>query len=445
MDDSVLGNGDHIADPGETFNLIFKVRNQGSSDISGQFSVTSPDADMKISVPSVKSGILKFGEITDISIAVTLSKAALSGSFFSVSSTLDCIPYLINKINKEFSFRVGKIRESFEASSFKVFPWINVSSIPWTITGTSSYDGTVSARSGAISNNGTTSLRIRTVFAAADSIKFFYKVSSEANFDFLSFKLNDTEIFKKSGEIPWTKKTVPVPAGLNKMEWIYIKDGTTSEGSDCAWIDMIDFAQSSPVNYIQKDLQVARIVTPIQKDRFGQGTVTVKILNIGKDTLNGFHLAYEVNNHLSTSKQFFSNKVFPFGDSVTVSFRAKTDLSKLGMYDIVTYAFDNNDDWLLNDTLRISINNTEINDSLIVYPNPFSDKLTIYIYSQVADKLHISITNVSGVKVYDVEKDILSGKNFININDFRLIPSVYYLNIRGASINKTVPVVKINK
>src|SRR5450759_3450857 len=114
---------------------------------------------------------------------------------------------------------------------------------------TRSYDGSVSARSGAISDNGTTSLRIRTVFATADSIKFFYKVSSEANFDFLSFKLHDTEIFKKSGELPWKKKTVPVPAGLNKMEWIYRKDANKSEGSDCAWIDMIDFAQSSTVNY----------------------------------------------------------------------------------------------------------------------------------------------------------------------------------------------------
>ncbi len=445
IDDTGYGNGNFVADPGETFNLVFKVRNQGTSDISGQFSVNSKAQDISFVNPNVKSGVLKFGELTDIPVLVKLSETVSSGSLISISALLDCYPYIVNK---DFSFRVGKIRESFEASSFNVFPWINISSIPWTITGTSSYDGSVSARSGAISDNGTTSLIIRTVFATADSIKFFYKVSSEANYDFLSFKLNDVEIFKKSGEIPWTKKVIAVPKGLNKMEWIYKKDANdayNSEGSDCAWIDMIDFAQSSPVNYIQKDLQVARIVTPFKKDRFGQGTVTVKVLNIGKDTLNGFHLAYEVNNHLSSSKEFFSNKVIPFGDSVSVSFKAKSDLSKLGTYDIVTYAFDNNDDWLLNDTLRISINNTEINDSLIVYPNPFSDKLTIYINSHVADKLHISITNVSGVKFYDIEKDILIGKNSITINDFRLIPSVYYLNIRGASINKTVPVVKINK
>ena len=117
---------------------------------------------------------------------------------------------------------------------------------------------------GLLLMDGSTSLFMRTIYKTADSVRFFYKVSSEQNYDFLSFKLNGIEIFKKSGEIPWTKAAIAVPAGLNKMEWIYRKDNTVSQGSDCAWIDMIDFAQSSPVNYIQNDLQVARIVSPAQ-------------------------------------------------------------------------------------------------------------------------------------------------------------------------------------
>ena len=106
--------------------------------------------------------------------------------------------------------------------------------------------------------------------------RFYYKVSSEANYDNLVFKLNDTEVFKKSGEIPWTEIAVPVPAGANKMEWIYSKDQSVSNGADCAWIDLIDFAESSPVNYIEKDLQVARIVTPSQKDKYRYGNCDCK-------------------------------------------------------------------------------------------------------------------------------------------------------------------------
>jgi hypothetical protein len=392
--------------------------------------------------PSVKSGELKFGEVTEIPVMVKLSETVPTGSLISVSSTLDCSPYIVNK---DFSFRVGKVRESFESSSFNVFPWINISSIPWVITSASSYDGNLSARSGAISHNGSTSLVLRTIYAKDDSLKFFYKVSSEPNYDFLSFRLNDVEILKKSGEVPWTQAAVAVSAGLNKMEWIYRKDNSVSQGSDCAWIDMIDFTQSSPVTYIQRDLQVARVIVPTVNGKYGDENITVKVLNVGKDTLNGFNLAYDINNNFPPVRQFFNNKVIPYGDSVTVSFKTTADLSKYGIYKIVTYGLDNNDDCAFNDTLTANIENTEVKETLTVFPNPFSDELTITVNSQVDDKLKVSISNISGVKLYDIEKDILSGNNSFTISDFRLIPSLYYLNIRGTTINKTIPILKINK
>ena len=46
-----------------------------------------------------------------------------------------------------------------------------------------------------------------------------------------------------------------------------------------------------------------------------------------------------------------------------------------------------------------------------VYPNPFSDRLTIIINSMQADQIHISLTNVTGVKVFDIEKEMLPGSN----------------------------------
>jgi hypothetical protein len=168
----------------------------------------------------------------------------------------------------------------------------------------------------------------------------------------------------------------------------------------------------------------------------------VKVLNIGQEVINGFNLAYEVNDPLLPVNQFFGNTVIPYGDSVTVSFDTKTDMSKLGFYEIISYVVDNNDDYILNDTVKII---TEIREPLIVFPNPFADQLTIIINSRVADKLQISITNFSGIKLYNVEKEIITGNNTIIIADVRLLPSLYYLNIRGYTINKTIPVLKINK
>jgi hypothetical protein len=442
IDDKTVGNGDYIPDPGETFNLVFKVRNQGSSNIAGQFNISSSNSNISIVEPSVKSGVLQFGQITDIPVLVKLSETVPTGSFIPVSSILDCNPYLVNK---DFTFRVGKVRESFESSSFNVFPWINLSSIPWTITSVNSYDGNLSARSGAISHTESTSLALRTIYARDDSVKFFYSVSSELNYDFLSFKINGVDMLKKSGEIPWTRAAFAVSHGLNKMEWTYKKDSSVSKGSDCAWIDMIDFVQSGPVTYIQRDLQVARVIIPVSNGQYGKENVTVKVLNLGKDTLNGFNLAYEINDQFPPVKQFFNNKVIPFGDSVTVSFKTKADLSKHGIYKIITYGFDNNDDYAYNDTLTANIENTKIEEPLSVFPNPFNDQLTITINSQIADKLQISISDVSGVKLYNIEKDILKGNNIFTISDFRLIPSLYYLNVNGTQINKTIPVVKIRQ
>lgn len=439
MDDKTVGDGDYIADPGETFNLIFRVRNQGSSDISGQFSISSLMSEITILEPSKNSGVLKYGQTTDIPVMVKISEAVPSGYSVSVNSILDCAPFLIKK---DFAFRVGRIRESFEASSFNIFPWINVSQIPWTINGANSADGIISAKSGAISHSSTTSLLIKTVYTSADSIKFYYKVSSETNYDYISFSLNDKEIFKRSGEVPWTKRVVAVPAGLNKMEWKYKKDQSVSGGADCAYLDMIDFAVNGYVSYIQKDLNVTKLSEPVEKEKFGKETISVKVINEGKDVLNGFNLAYSVNGKLPV-KQTFTNQLQPDGDTVTVSFSVPADLTKYGIYDILVYGYDNKDDYLKNDTVKLKVENTKLNETLSVFPNPIANKFTIYINSQLAEKLRISLTNVSGRKIYDFEKSVLVGKNTILFPDIHLAPAVYYLNIRGAVINKTIPVLKV--
>ncbi len=442
IDDTYSGNHNSLADPGETFYLIFKVLNQGSSSIAGQFKVTSNNPEFSVLDPNVKSGELRFGETTDIPVMVKLSESATSGSYFSVSSILDCSPYIMNK---DFNFRVGKIRESFESGSFKVFPWINLSSNPWIISGSDPPDGVFSARSGAISNSGKTTLIMKALFSADDSVRFFYKVSSEANYDNFIFLLNDIEVLRNSGEIPWTGIAFPVAAGLNKLEWTYIKDQSVSQGADCAWIDMIDFAESSPVGYIQKDLQVARIVTPIQKDKYGQEIITLKVLNPGRDTISKFNVAYTVNNRGVPVRQTFDKEVLPMGDSVTISFSKKADLSRNGIYSITAFGYDNNDDYLFNDTLMVTLENNSVNDSLAAYPNPFNEQFTLFVQSGADDLLHISIFSTSGSKFYEAEQDILKGGNTIVIADPGLSPGVYYVRIRGTAINKTIPVLKLRK
>jgi len=105
---------------------------------------------------------------------------------------------------------------------------------PWVITSGSSYDGNLSARSGAISHNGSTSLAIRTVYAKDDSVRFFYRVSSSQTMISLHLNLMMLKYSKNPEKFRGQKPQLQFSAGLNKMEWIYRKDISVSDGSDCA-------------------------------------------------------------------------------------------------------------------------------------------------------------------------------------------------------------------
>lgn len=438
MDDSVYGNGDDIADQGETFDLVFLVTNHGTSNISGNFNVSTADTILTILEPSVKSGLLEYGETTTIRVRVKISATAYSGATANLSVQLDCSPYIVTR---EIAFRVGQIRESFERKSFKIFPWLNISTIPWTVTETDSWDGIVAARSGAIGHNASSTLSIKTYYAEADTLKFHYKVSSEASYDYLIFKLNDIEIFRKSGETEWEMKAVPVPSGYNKMEWIYKKDAAIVGGKDCALIDMIDFASISTVNYVRRDLVTARLVAPFEKERYGKETVTVRILNQGPDTIRGFNLAYRINEKTPV-KEYFKNTLVPFGDSVSVSFSTRADFGLYGIYNMEVYSFGNADDYPLNDTIKARYEQDKIAEPFLVFPNPFTDELKIVINSDVAGTVHFTVFTSSGIKVLESEKPVSRGMNEFVMNGRKLVPAVYYLLIDFPGVLRSVPVIK---
>jgi hypothetical protein len=189
---------------------------------------------------------------------------------------------------------------------------------------------------------------------------------------------------------------------------------------------------------------VARIVTPVQKEIYGKEVVSVKVLNTGRDTLNGFNLAYSINNKLPVY-QHFKTVLLPLQDSVTVDFERRADMDMSGIYNISVFGYDNYDDYLLNDTLMISVENTEIEESVNVYPNPFTDQLNIIINSKAKRTIRITLTTVAGKQVYSDNKELFEGENQININASPLSPSLYILNVHGGSFSKAYPLIKVKQ
>jgi len=139
--------------------------------------------------------------------------------------------------------------EDFETGDFSKLPWRHSGNAYWTITSSDSYEGTYSARSGAISNSEYSTLAV-TRSCVAGSISFYRRVSSESYSDYLRFYIDDVEQDSWSGTgsdmHTWTLVSYPVTAGEHTFTWKYSKNWSSSYGSDAAWIDQIRFPSDNP-------------------------------------------------------------------------------------------------------------------------------------------------------------------------------------------------------
>lgn len=109
---------------------------------------------------------------------------------------------------------------------------------PWFVQSEVSHSGGSAARSGTIDHGGET--RLTTTVSGPGTLSFWWKVSSERNYDKLSVSVDDVERADISGEQDWARKTVPVTGGgSHTVVWTYRKDGSVSGGSDCGWVDQV--------------------------------------------------------------------------------------------------------------------------------------------------------------------------------------------------------------
>ena len=99
------------------------------------------------------------------------------------------------------------------------------------------------AESGFISDNQTSS--IETIVTGPGSFSFYWKVSSEKNYDFLIFSIDGVSYSQMSGEVDWHKVTYEIAPGDHTLMWSYTKDENKSGGSDAGWLDKVVFITGS--------------------------------------------------------------------------------------------------------------------------------------------------------------------------------------------------------
>lgn len=114
-----------------------------------------------------------------------------------------------------------------------------------------SQDGADAAQSGPIGDSETS--YIETVVTGPGALSFWWKVSSEQDYDYLRFDVDGaTKPSPISGLTEWQQQSHLLTAGEHTLRWTYSKDGSVSSGSDAAWLDRVSFISGSSVPIIER-------------------------------------------------------------------------------------------------------------------------------------------------------------------------------------------------
>ena len=114
----------------------------------------------------------------------------------------------------------------------------------WEIS-TRSYEGIYAIRNKLIGDNRYACIYRNVTLISGGNISFWWRVSSQANSDYLLFCLDlptcslSTYTQRISGSIGWTNVRVNLVSGNHEIRWCYAKDGSGSGGSDVGYVDLI--------------------------------------------------------------------------------------------------------------------------------------------------------------------------------------------------------------
>ena len=113
----------------------------------------------------------------------------------------------------------------------------------WFVQTNVTHDGAGAAQSGITLDS--QSSVMQTTVVGPGSVGFWWKVSSEPDYDFLKFSTNGVEAASISGEVGWQWVTVNVGPGSQTLRWAYTKDDSTAEGADAGWVDEVRLKEPS--------------------------------------------------------------------------------------------------------------------------------------------------------------------------------------------------------
>lgn len=85
---------------------------------------------------------------------------------------------------------------------------------------------------------------MKTMVIGPGKVSFYWRVSSESGCDKLKFGIDRATVAEATGNVFWWKRTFDVPPGAHLLHWSYVKDASGSAGSDCGWVDKVEYTRT---------------------------------------------------------------------------------------------------------------------------------------------------------------------------------------------------------
>jgi hypothetical protein len=233
------GNNGYL-EPGETAQVFVDLKNMGGGTAYNiEFLLENADPYITINQAVFTDDELSGGGITTAQFEIFIDESTPTShtSTFDVSAEAD----FGFTAYDTFLATIGIIFEDFESGDFNQYDWQFGGDADWSIDDSNPYEGVYCIKSGSVGDDQSSEVSVTIDVIADGMISFYYKVSSEATYDYLRFYIDGSNVGSWEGEAGWAEANFDVDAGEHTFKWAYEKDYSVSNGDDCGWIDFIIF------------------------------------------------------------------------------------------------------------------------------------------------------------------------------------------------------------
>ena len=143
------------------------------------------------------------------------------------------------------------VTANFSTGTFSLGTALDNNNLAWATGGNASftpqtttfYSGGSAAQTGSIGNSQSTHLS--TSVTGPGTLSFYWKVSSEEDYDIFSVYLDGVKKYSWSGYSSWNRIDLTIPTGTHTVKWQYVKDKSDATGEDAGWVDYVVFTSST--------------------------------------------------------------------------------------------------------------------------------------------------------------------------------------------------------